>query len=485
MKTTKRYILWILFAVFLITETNAQSVSITIQQPLDFDFLCQHSSNNEHTIKFTVTPAGNIQAGNIFRILLSNDNFGPNTFTIIPNSFINGPTASEYTMKFTLPASTYGTNYKLRVTTSAPAATSTSSNAFDAYNMIHNEEIKLNTASGIDNISFCTGGNVRLFIFNSGNSSSPLFYPQLTYTWKKRVGTVDTVVGTGEFLVVNQPGQYLVETNYGVCTSSSSFFSKSRLVTVTESSASSVIITTNPVTNTICEGSPVLLSLNVSNNSLYTFEWFLNNNPIPNSNSNTYSAVLGGNYHATFNNGSCVAKSNTYTLNPITFNASLNITSPYEVTLGEIVNVIVSTDANSPTYQWFYNNTLLTETTNSINVSQTGNYKALVTQNTGCISTVELPFVLIPPDVDDIPNLISPNGDGVNDIFKLPFALISSNNLSVEIFDSSGKEVFKTTNYQNNWPNNPSELFNSNAFFYYNISKEGDVIKQGILTVIK
>ena len=466
------------------TVANAQ---IVISKPIPdpfFNFLCQSLTvNTNHRVKFNVSPVANIQAGNAFFLEMSNDNFTTNIVSLSPITVTPGSFSGEFFINFTLPPSTYGTAYQLRVKSSAPASTGSKSDPFDAYYRSHNQEINLNIATGIDNISFCTGSSITLFIYNSGTNTSPLFYPNLQYTWKKRVGFTDTVVGTGSSLSVNQVGQYYVETNYGVCTPSSN--SKSRLVTVSESAASTIAISTVSATNQICEGTPEVLTLNVINNPLYVFQWFLNGNAIAGANTNSYGATLAGSYTATVDNGSCVAQANPYVLNAIQFNASLNLTSPQQLAIGETLNAIVTTDANTPTYQWFLNGNPLSETSSSLLISAYGVYTVVVTQTVGCVATNELTLNVIEPDVADIPNLISPNGDGVNDFFRVPFELISNNNLNLDIFNSSGKNIYSTKNYQNDWPQDTGEIFKSSAFFYFNLSRDNKVIKEGVLTIIK
>jgi gliding motility-associated-like protein len=465
-------------------NVNSQIVISKPDPDPSFTFLCQSLTvNTNHRIRFTVSPVVNIQSGNAFSLEMSNDDFNSNIVSLSPITVSPGGSASEFFINFTLPTSTYGTGYQLRVKSSAPATTGTKSDPFDAYYMSHNQEIKLNIASGIDNISFCTGSSITLFIYDSGTNTSPLFYPNLQYTWKKRVGFTDTVIGTGPSISVNQVGQYFVETNYGVCTPSSN--SISRLVTVSESAASTIAISTVSGTNQICEGTPEMLSLNVINNPLYVFQWFLNGNAIAGANTNSYGATLAGSYTATVDNGSCVAEANPYMLNAIQFNASLNLASPQELAIGGTLNAIVTTDSNTPTYQWFLNGSPLSETSSSLIISAYGQYTVVVTQTVGCVATNELTLYVIAPDVADIPNLISPNGDGVNDFFKVPFELISNNNLNLQIFNSSGKNIYSTENYQNDWPQDTNEIFKSSAFFYFNLSRDNKIIKEGVLTIIK
>lgn len=460
---------------------NAQSVAIS-KPVLGFSFLCQSATvNTNHSLTFTVSPVGNLQASNQFSLELSNDDFTSNIIVLSPITVLPGSSSSQFEINFTLPDVTYGTDYKLRVKSSAPAATSIKSDAFDAFYMQHNQEIFLNTATGVDNVSYCAGSNYTLFIYDSGTPTSPLYYPNLTYTWYKLQGTNSVAIGSGSSFSVDQAGQYYVETNYGVCTPSSN--SKSRIVTVTQAAAASYSISTSPQVTTICEGNNVTLSLNVTNTTNYSFQWFLDGNPISGANSNTYDASSAGAYKATVDNGSCVVETAVYTLTAETFSASLNIQSPYELTL-ENVTVSVSTDAESPVYQWFFNGLLTSETASSCIVTEPGEYSVVVTQTQGCTISKELFFKIQEPSVAEIPNIISPNGDGINDLFKIPNAIINQD-VKLEILNASGKKVFESESYQNNWPESTDEVTKSGAIFYYVLSKNNQILKQGVLTVLR
>jgi gliding motility-associated-like protein len=73
-----------------------------------------------------------------------------------------------------------------------------------------------------------------------------------------------------------------------------------------------------------------------------------------------------------------------------------------------------------------------------------------------------------------IPNVISPNNDNKNDTWVLGFP-----RMSVEIFNSWGKAIFKSNDYQNNWGSKAST-----GSYYYNIKiKDGPVCK-GWLSVL-
>lgn len=454
---------------------------IVITKPvLSFAFLCESTSvNTSHTITFSASPVGNINPGNIFSLEISNDNFVANSLPLAATVTQSGPV---FTMTFSLPLTAFGPGYKLRVKGSSPVAISPNTDAFAAYFIKHNQEIFVNTPAGVDNVSFCSGGgSLSLFIYDSGTSSSPLFYPELTYVWKKRESSNDVVVGTGTSLNVTQPGKYFVETNYGIC--SSSFDSRSRIITVSSLAAGALTITSSSG-NQICEGENITLSGSLTSPS-NTYQWFKDGNPISGANASTYSTTTAGSYKLSTNNGICTTESNTLVLNSTTFSYSINQTTPISIYQGESATIVVTTAATNPIFKWYKDGTLLAETSNILQVSQVGTYKVIITQTTGCVQSKEVEILVQKPQIDEVPNVISPNNDGVNDKWILPSTITTQSDINVKIFNSSGKVVLSTDNYQGNWPTEESDYINSNAVFYYIISKGNSKIKQGTITIIK
>jgi gliding motility-associated-like protein len=119
-----------------------------------------------------------------------------------------------------------------------------------------------------------------------------------------------------------------------------------------------------------------------------------------------------------------------------------------------------------------------------------GTYKVTISQTTGCIVSEDLLFEIVEPidpfpDVADIPNLISPNGDGINDTWIIPNQYVSGTNTEVMIMNSYGKVVFNTTDYQNNWPENDIDFNSVNPVFYYVITTTDNKTKKGSITVVK
>ena len=477
------------------TVNNVRFPPFAVNEPVTF---CQSEANPVHSLTFSVSNYINLSVSNTFELLLSDDNFVNSV--LISNTtttFVNASgTSGNYSMTFSFPAESYGDNYRVRVRATAPSSFATSQ-IISVYDLVYNSSIPLNVAND-GNVLICSGSTFIISITNPGSpNETPLTYDYLTYVWRKNTGSGFVIIPneTGPNLTVNEAGVYYVEVNYGpICSSSASpnTNAKSVQVTVTEvSGGSSLQINTINGDTEVCESIGVELLLQDASGNLVAsgsnISWFLGGTLIPNANSNTYLATEGGSYTASLDNGSCtvsVPSTNAYILDEITFNATLNVSTPYELQIGENFDAIVSTDAIVPSFEWTSNGTVLS-TSNTLNIASSGQYTVVVTETSGCVSTIELNLVVIDPSVDEIPNLISPNGDGSNDKFKVPYNLTSANNLSLQIYNSSGKLVYETDNYQNTWPENEEDAFQSKAFFYFKLSKESQIVKEGILTVIK
>ena len=148
----------------------------------------------------------------------------------------------------------------------------------------------------------------------------------------------------------------------------------------------------------------------------------------------------------------------------------------------------VSTDAVSPEYKWYINESIITSAiSNSYEVTETGNYKVVITQTTGCVASSEFLFIVNTtfPDVANIPNLISPNGDGINDTWVIPQEYVSGTNTDVVLISAQGKIVLQTNDYQNNWPENQLNFKDVNPVYYYIITPSDKKPRKGSITVVK
>ena len=106
---------------------------------------------------------------------------------------------------------------------------------------------------------------------------------------------------------------------------------------------------------------------------------------------------------------------------------------------------------------------------------------------TSCNASTEFPFIVREafPNVEKIPNLISPNGDGENDTWVIPQTYVSGTDTEVILISYQGRIELKTNSYQNNWPENQLDFKAINPIYYYIITTSDGKIKKGTITVVK
>ncbi|MBA0882186.1 T9SS type B sorting domain-containing protein [Flavobacterium undicola] len=476
-RIVKKYSNWFFFfALFLATTTYAQ---ISIGTPnLGFSQICANPSFNTFNVTFTFSPVSGINSSNQFIAELSDASGNFTTPTTLVTSNQGAITTSPATLNFSVPSTIAGEQYKIRIRSTSPATTSPVSVSFAAYYKIQDSPFSINNF--VSSASYCPGGNYILKIDNpgTGTNDSPLKYSSLTFNWYKEPGL--TPIATTSSLTVNQPGIYYVETNYGTCTSNS----YSNRVTVSETSGQSASITSS-LGNPFCSnGNATTLTTQTAN----SYKWYKNNVLISGANSNTYTTNEEGLYSVNVDFGSCISTA-TINLQKIKFTSSLNISDTYILSEGETKNVIATTDALNPSYRWYLDDVAITgATAANLNINETGNYKVIISQNSGCISFNEMLFTInsfIDSNAVTIPNLISPNGDGINDTWVIPQKYTGGTDTEIILMSSIGELVFKTNNYLNNWPDNLLTFKNINPVYYYIINPKNGEAKKGSITVVK
>ena len=471
----------IIFFLFSLTYTiNAQ---IVISTPsLGFSQACANETFNTYYITFTFSPESGLNATNQFIIELSDDTGSFASSTTVYTSAQGIVTTSPATLGFSLPTTTAGETYKVRVKSTAPTYISTGSISFPAYYKVQDEPFSINNI--IETAVFCSGSSYLLSIDNPGSASnnSPLQYPSLSFNWFKETSeTTSVFVASGETLSVTEPGTYFVETDYGSCTSDS-FSNRVTVSEATSGETTSSISSSlgNPYCST--QGSTTLNAINGN-----SYQWFKDGELISDATDQMLVTNESGYYEVSIDLGDCVASA-SIDLDNTGFSSSIDVDDINFLEEGETLMVSVSTTANSPEFMWYLNNNVISGAIDSnYEASTPGNYKVVVTQTVGCNAFEEFDFIISEPfpDVSNIPNLISPNGDSINDTWIIPQEYVSGTNTEVIIMDNYGKIVLKTNDYQNNWPQNELNFKNINPVYYYVITTQNNKTKKGSITVIK
>tara|TARA_R110002124_G_scaffold138576_6_gene302166 strand:+ start:98220 stop:99686 length:1467 start_codon:yes stop_codon:yes gene_type:complete len=486
-KTTKRrfcyYLIGLIFFAFA-TKVEAQ---VVIGAPsLQFTQACASETFNTFQISFVFSPESALNSDNQFVVELSNATGDFSNATTVFTSAPGAVTISPAILNFSLPTTTAGEGYKVRVKSTSPAATSSPSPSFPAYYKLHDSPFTINNL--VQSGSYCPGGSYMLTIDNPGMGGgiSPLNFPTLTFNWYKETGpTTSVFISEGLSLTVSSEGTYFAETNYGTCTSNS----YSNRVSVTEATTGQTATTTivsslgNPYCST--EG-PTTLSTTAGD----SYIWYKEGSVIQGANSMTYITNEAGNYSVEVISGSCTAIA-TIALETEDLMSSIDVPAVNMMEAGETLVVTITTTALDPSFEWYLNEELIAgANSNSYNATQFGNYRVIVSQNSGCQTSDEFLFEIREqidpfPEVANIPNIVSPNGDGINDTWIIPTQYVSGSNTQVTIYSSQGEVVHKTNDYQNDWPQDQPNLGSVNNVYYYILESPDQEIKKGTITLIK
>lgn len=103
----------------------------------------------------------------------------------------------------------------------------------------------------------------------------------------------------------------------------------------------------------------------------------------------------------------------------------------------------------------------------------------VVTTEVGCKDTLTVPIQII--DKPFVPNVFSPNGDGKNDLFVIPFLYGYPEN-TVVVYSRWGKVVYEATNYNSDW--NGDNVISGTYFYVVSAPTLSEPLK-GTVTIIK
>lgn len=460
---------------------------VAISRPsLEFNNACASNSFNTYNATITFTGESSLSDSNRFFVELSD---ASGSFSNPQTVFTSGQdeiTRSPAVITFQLPEDTSGEDYRIRVRTTSPAATSPSSRAFAAYFRVQNEPFTIN---GLEqNAVFCAGGSFLLTIDNPGDppNVSPLQFPSLTYRWFVVTGpTTSNFVGTGNSFSVTEPGEYFVETDYGSCSASSDSFSNR--VTVTEvASGANLATISSSLGNPYCVADgPTTLSTVQGD----TYQWFRDGIAIQGATNQTLETNEAGVFSVNVELQGCSASASIDLVNT-SFTASIDVDTEAPVDLGtdDSLFVSITTDAIAPEFEWFLNGVSIPGADqDTFEVTEGGDYIASITETEECIASQTFMFTVAEPfpNVPNIPNVVTDNGDNNNDNWVIPREFVTGTNTRVMILNTQGKVVLDTQEYENTWPTSDDDLPNITAVYYYIIEKEDQPPLKGSITLVR
>lgn len=491
-KTTLSLIRFFLFfSIILCTKTNSYAQTIVPQQ-LSYPRICagliiDGKPFNEYNATFSYV---DFPAGTTFEVELS-DESGNFTTPVATTkiSAVDNPALQQQTIKFAVPTDLKGSDtHSMRIKSSNATPVfslkfknSQGVTAFPIYYRTYVESFFINDK--LATATYCTGGSLSLSLYNptpNDKPSSPANYPNLKYKWFK--DDVAIAGQSGATLLVNTPGVYYAQIDYGGCNDEN--FSSNR-VTVTSSASGSSVTVESSLGNPFCaSGGKTILTATSGNK----YQWKKAGAIIEGATGRTFETNESAVYTVDVDFGGCIA-TGTIDLKGNGFISTLNVPEKNVIAQEETLSVVVTTDAVNPSFKWYVNNNEIKgQISNSYVVTTRGNYKVIISQATGCTVEQELPFTVSydtdpVTSVTKIANVISLSSYPY-DVWDIPSEYKNANT-SVKIISSNGDLVLDVVNYQGDWPPLGSiDIKNVNPVYYYVIhSDTGE--KKGSITVIK
>lgn len=291
----------------------------------------------------------------------------------------------------------------------------------------------------------------------------------LTYTWYPNIGNTLTVnglpAGTYYFVVRDANGcfdsipVYILEPNDSLSAISS-------------------------VSNISC-GSGEATVLGTGGTPPYSYLWLPSggNGPIATGlNIGTYNCTITDAHNCTFTETVTItvppAPIAAFTASPLTGPKPLLVT-------------FVNSSTNGNSYQWDFgdgNTSTLENPTNTFLTNGTYEVRLIVTNTGGCSDTITVKIIVEGDITLIIPNIFTPNGDGVNDLFLIKSSLIKEFNL--QIFNRWGNIVTEINDVSQSWDGkSKSGNYVADGTYYYVIKAIGlddiDYSTKGFVTVEK
>ncbi|GHT65745.1 hypothetical protein FACS189452_00430 [Bacteroidia bacterium] len=291
--------------------------------------------------------------------------------------------------------------------------------------------------------------------------------PNYQYQWYRDNIAIPTA--TGNTYLAQNKGDYTLQVqNQNLCWADA----PSNVIRLTEYPATPtpVIAASNPA---FCPDGSVDLSVQTSLNGI--FQWVKQNggrmDNIPNAITNAYTVTDVGTYaiRALDTNNCFTDISNTISVWQYpTPNVPLIVSTATEYFYGKDYMLNVQAAEDGVRYEWFRND-IATNTVGAdywltpFKEEDVADYTVRATDANQCeiwSDRYHIPLSVVDKREFFIPNIFTPNGDGVNDFFEI-IGIDTYKSNKLEILNKKGRVIYSTANYANDWDGGeyPSDVY--------------------------
>ena len=323
-----------------------------------------------------------------------------------------------------------------------------------------------------------TTATLKIASFNAVVPSGPISILNNTYNYQYQwFRNGEPVAGaTGMTLTLNNhndTGSYTLQVtipDYAVIVSNA--------ITVNLSFANEVVISTNDI---LCSSETAVTIRSNINSPEYTYKWYRQGNGTVIGTESSLTVNSAGNYFLVVSYLDCTITSNTLEVVPFDM-SQITVDSPRDITL-ILGTSITLTASGAHTYEWYFNDEIVSNGP-SVTIEEPGTYK-LIAKVGECQVTKEFVVTGMENNMMAIPNVVTPNADGINDTWNLPTKYVNNENVEVVIYGPDGAIVFRSTRYLNNWPESSFTYSLKNPVYYYTIMEGNKITERGSITIVK
>ncbi len=231
----------------------------------------------------------------------------------------------------------------------------------------------------------------------------------------------------------------------------------------------------------ICEGNPITINTVTASGGKpnYQFDWYHGGVPVGSGNPITYVPSAPGTGMVIVTDD-CGSKDTAYYTVSFYGPMSVSDVPDVEICRGKELSleVTASGSTGSYSYSWELNNNQVgTGNPYMFKPSESGLYKVVVSDECST-KTAEFNIKVLECEIT-IPNIITPNGDGNNDVFVIKNIEYYDNTLM--IFNRWGKKVLEASNYANDW--DAKGL--SDGTYFYTLKLDDGSEHTGHITVLR
>lgn len=387
------------------------------------------------------------------------------TISSLPNAELPADTTLFYGQTLTLDVGSTGNTYLWNNGSTAPNLTVTSPGTYsvtvaNSAGCTATDEIKVTydqiITSGLPpEALLCRGSSITLDVTLPGAS----------YLWSNG--------STGPSLTVNTAGRYSVTIINA--------YNNRRRTDQIEVKFKEFALPALPVKTVLCEpGIATITATGATAGQFYN--WYDENKVFIEQNSGTFKTGFlnaGKTYYAAVTDGGCSGEMQSTFVQLDKPYAKINAQS----TVIKVGETFTFTGEGGAGYLWSGDRILTSETDQTIVAQPLKNttYKLITTNENGCLAEAEIKVIV--KTEFDIPNTFTPNGDGINDTWIIPY--INYVNSTLKVYNRQGQLVYSVTNYKNNWDGtSDGKVLPWGAYYYVIVANQNTTIS-GNINIVK